>query len=205
MATKKKAASAASSAKGGSKQDSEATRQALEEAYNKLIGGFSGALEAFNRGELAEAKAAQWVGMVDPEATSYAYEVPGEEELGAGLAVSGFAAYIASGFTIPKCEESMREYARITIGGPDIDGLRQAVARQRGEAQREITGTVTLAGGGAAAGVRVHAETTDGTYLSRGITDAAGTYAVHVPDGMAVHLTAWRLIQHLSLCLFLWF
>jgi tetratricopeptide (TPR) repeat protein len=56
MATKKKAASAASSAKGGSKQDSEATRQALEEAYNKLIGGFSGALEAFNRGELAEAK-----------------------------------------------------------------------------------------------------------------------------------------------------
>jgi tetratricopeptide (TPR) repeat protein len=72
MATKKKAASAAKSDKDGSKpveRQSEATRQALEEAYNKLIGGFAGALEAFNRGELAEAKAGfeEVIGSADDE------------------------------------------------------------------------------------------------------------------------------------------
>jgi hypothetical protein len=91
-------------------------------------------------------------------------------------------------------ESGKREHLmRLHVGGSGIDGLLQAIARTKGEPTRTITGTVQNADG-PAAGVRVHAETTDAVpvYLTRSTSDADGTYSVSVPDGQEVQLRAYR-------------
>ena len=60
MATKKKAPAAAGSKKKATKKaaaDAPPALTAQHEAYEKLVGQFSAAIEAFNKGEFAEAKA----------------------------------------------------------------------------------------------------------------------------------------------------
>jgi tetratricopeptide (TPR) repeat protein len=61
MATKKKAVAAAASKKKGTDKadrETEATRERLEAAFKKLIESFTTALDAFNKGEFAEARTA---------------------------------------------------------------------------------------------------------------------------------------------------
>jgi hypothetical protein len=132
-----------------------------------------------------------YAAFVDDEATSWAYSVPGQE-LGAGISASGFVSKFTDGYTIARCAETTVTHARLTIGGPGLDGLLQAVARADGATLRAISGTVTDGAGEPAAGVSVHATREDGGYLTRARTDAAGAYTVHVPAGAAVQLTAFR-------------
>jgi hypothetical protein len=133
---------------------------------------------------------APYVALVDDRATSWAY-LPGEGALGSSIAASGFVGAFSDGFTLPACTASDRLHAQIVIGGPGLDGIVAAVARTRGEAQRELTGVVTR-DGVAQAGVRVHAQGRGGSYLTRATTDRAGAYALHVPADASVALTAFR-------------
>jgi hypothetical protein len=116
--------------------------------------------------------------------------------LGEGIGASGFLAKFTDGLTIAPCGETRHLHARLTIGGPGLDGLQQAMARAASTTLREITGTVLDATGQPAAGVRVHAERADAAagagYLTRATSDASGHYALHVPADAAVRLTAYR-------------
>lgn len=132
-----------------------------------------------------------YLAFIDDDATSYAYART-DSELRAAVAASGFISNFAGSFTIEPCARTTRHHARLTIGGPGLDGLRQAVARSQGETLRALTGTVTNADATPAEGVRVHVEATDGSYLTRARTDATGAYAVHVPGGQDVRVTAYR-------------
>ena len=139
----------------------------------------------------AEGTRLPYLGFIDQNGASYAYEYP-TDELAPGVYQSGFASVFAGLFTIDPCAETTHHHARITIGGTGLDGLVQAVARTKGNTLRAITGTVRDANGTAQAGVRVHAETLDDKYLTRAMTDDSGNYTLHVPDATAVKLTAYR-------------
>jgi hypothetical protein len=138
-----------------------------------------------------ESGAVPWLGAIDDLGASFAYQVPGVS-LGEGIAESGFLAKFTDGFTIAACGETRHLHARLTIGGPGLDGLQQAMAREASTPMREITGTVLDSAGQPAAGVRVHAERATSGYLTRATTDASGHYALHVPADAAVRLTAYR-------------
>jgi hypothetical protein len=131
-----------------------------------------------------------YIALIDDRATSWAY-LPGEGMLATPLVISGFVGMFADGFTMPACTPSDRLHAKIVIGGPGLDGIVAAVARTTGEPQREITGVVAQSGA-AQAGVRVHALDDGGNYLTRATTDATGAFALHVPAGAGVALTAFR-------------
>ena len=135
---------------------------------------------------------APYLALVDDDATSWGY-LPGDGKLGSALAVSGFLGAFTPGFTIGACTTTDRLHAQLVIGGPGLDGIVGAVARTRGETQREITGTITR-GGVAAAGVRVHAIDTTAmdAYLTRTTTDASGHYTLHVPMDASVRIDAYR-------------
>jgi hypothetical protein len=136
--------------------------------------------------------AAPYLALVDDDATSWGY-IPGDGPMGSALAVSGFLGAFTPGFTIGKCTTTDRLHAQLVIGGPGLDGIVGAVARTRGETQREITGTVTR-GSVPAPGVRVHAieTTTMDAYLTRATTDATGAFTLHVPAGANVRLDAFK-------------
>ncbi len=132
-----------------------------------------------------------WVGFVDDENTSWAYESPNDNLL-LFIELSGVLAMREQAFNVEPCSEFSRETGVIHVGGPGVDGLREAIARNKGEASTAITGTVREADGSPAAGVRVHA--TEGTsYLTRSaVTGADGAYTLHVPAAAGVELTAFR-------------
>ncbi len=132
-----------------------------------------------------------FLAFVDDDAASYSYERL-DGTIDPGVSASGFTGKFGGGFTIEPCAETRRHYARIAIGGPGLDGLLQTRARIDGETQHEIAGTVTDSQGNPAAGVRVHATSADLGYLTRVTTDETGAYALHVPDGEDVELTAFR-------------
>jgi len=138
-----------------------------------------------------EGETLDYIGFIDTDGASYAYSRL-DEPLRAGVSESGFTSNFAGSFTIAACGETRRHHARITIGGPGLDGLVQAVARTGGESLREITGTVRDATGAPAAGVRIHAETDGGDYLTRALSGEDGSYSLHVPSTADVRLTAYR-------------
>ena len=131
------------------------------------------------------------LGFIDEAGPSYTYSRPGDI-LENGIAVSGFAANLGAGFPIAECGETVRHHARLTIGGPGVDGMVQTLSAIDETELREITGTVTTATGAAAAGIRVHATLADGTYLTRATTDATGAYRLHVPAASAPLLTTFH-------------
>lgn len=136
---------------------------------------------------------APYVALVDEGATSWAY-IPGDgQPLGSSISASGFVGAFGDGFEIPACEPVERLHATLVIGGPGVDGVQAAVERLRGNAQREITGTVTRPGG-TVAGIGVHAiDTASDAYLTRATTDEAGNFTLHVPASASVRLDAVRV------------
>lgn len=138
-----------------------------------------------------ESKTIPYLAFVDDDATGWAFFDP-DETLGSGVSASGFTSNFTDGYEIAACGETTRAFARLVIGGPGLDGLRAAVSRTVGETDRTITGVVRDANGAPAAGVRVHAETDTGDYVTRATSAADGTYTLRVPEGQAVELTAFR-------------
>jgi hypothetical protein len=133
---------------------------------------------------------APYLALVDDLATSWAY-IPSEGSFQSTLSVSGFLGAFATGFEMPACGTMDRVHAQIVIGGPGLDGIVAAVGRVRGTPERTITGTVTKAGAPVA---YAHVHALEGTrYLTRATTDAAGAFTLHVPEGAAVTLEAFRI------------
>lgn len=109
-----------------------------------------------------------------------------------GLEQSGFALFWGGGFIAEPCGVTTSDRVRITAGGPDLDGLRQAVLRDRGEpAWRAITGTLVDAGGAPVAGATIHELDVAGNYLSRARTNADGEFTIHAPN-LEVQLVAHK-------------
>jgi|GEM_PF-447434 len=143
-----------------------------------------------------------YMAYADDDAASYAIEDAG------GPMNSVFAPVVGFGFTDPEISgvmplttsdiefaaDTRRHLMRVHVGGPGIDGLLQAIARTKNEPQRTITGVVRNADGTVAGGVRVHAETNEGTpsYLTRVTSGADGAYTLNVPSGQEVRLRAYR-------------
>ncbi len=146
------------------------------------------------RGFDEELTGAPYVAFIDDAATSWAY-VPGDgKPFGSTISVSGFVGTFSDGFDMPACGTLERLHAQLVIGGPGLDGVEAAVARLRGDTQREITGTVTRENGGPIAGIHVHAiDASTDDYLTRATTDAAGNFTLHVPEGADVRLDAVRV------------
>ena len=144
-----------------------------------------------------------YMAFVDDDAISYAIEdVSGPMESALKLAASfGITDPEVSGF-LPlsriqpiEFEPGKREHLmQIHVGFPGVDGLLQAIARNKGESTRTITGTVRHADDTPAEGIRVHARTTgpDPVYLTRSTSDADGSYSVSAPAGQEVQLVAYR-------------
>jgi hypothetical protein len=103
--------------------------------------------------------------------------------------VQGFQLFVSSGASIAGCEKKTFDYVEIVGGGPNIDGLLQAKRRAFGEPEgRELRGVVKEENGTVLSGAWVHAQSSDGKYLTRVMSGANGAFVMHVPAG-AVTLT----------------
>ena len=129
-----------------------------------------------------------WVGF-DGGAWGFAYRVPAGEKMQFGLEQSGFELYWGSGFVADACAVTTKDRFEIVAGGPDYDGLREALRRTAGEpAWRTIKGTLKDGFGAAVADAWVHGLDGDGVYLTRARTDAAGAFALHAPPGQPIKI-----------------
>ncbi len=136
---------------------------------------------------------ADWLGFADDRFTSFIYEI--DRPLGAVINESGFLGRLdLHGKTIPSCATTSILHARITIGGPGLDGALVARAAGRGVTLRTISGVAREPDGTPAQGVRVHALSSTGDWLTRSsFTGADGAFTVHVPTGVGVRLDPYRL------------
>ncbi|MRG94030.1 CehA/McbA family metallohydrolase [Polyangium spumosum] len=118
----------------------------------------------------------------------FAFRFP-DNDLAYGLTVSGFSLFYGPGFVAEACSAKTADRMDIIAGGPDYDGLREAVRRATGEAPwREVTGKVEDAQGNGVPGAWLHAVSAEGAYLSRTRTGSDGSFVVHVPPGAPVTL-----------------
>ncbi|MCA9578107.1 MAG: carboxypeptidase regulatory-like domain-containing protein, partial [Myxococcales bacterium] len=129
---------------------------------------------------------------IDPDATSYALSFPGTT-ITSLLEISGVNVLAGADLTLPAQTNTRIHMARVHVGGPGLDELREAYARSEGLTTRAITGRVLEADGSPAEGARVHAIDAAGeAYITRASTDATGAYTLHVPSDAAVQLHAYR-------------
>jgi hypothetical protein len=124
---------------------------------------------------------AAWVGF-DGGPWSFAWrQLNGPLEY--GIAQSGFVLFLGPGFVADGCAVTEIDRVEIVAGGPQYDGLREAVRRVSGESPwRAVTGTVRDAKGAAVGGAWVHAIGGDESYLSRTQAAADGSFSIHLPD-----------------------
>lgn len=135
-----------------------------------------------------------WSGFADERHTSFIYEPLHAPDFAGIIAESGFNGRLADRRIIPACATTTFQHARITLGGPGADGALAARAAERGEAQRTISGVVHDPDGAPAEGVRVHALSSTGDWLTRSnITGSDGAYLLHVPADAAVTLEPVRI------------
>jgi hypothetical protein len=72
--------------------------------------------------DLSDARATEFAAFVDDSGASYTYEIP-SGQLEIGISASGFTANFGPGFVLESCQETSRVHARITVGGPGLDGV----------------------------------------------------------------------------------
>ncbi len=114
---------------------------------------------------------------------NFAFRMPGEK-FTYGLSVSGFSLFYGPGFLAPACSQTLMDRAEIVAGGPDYDGLMEAMRRVAKETPyREVKGKVTSSTGESVADAWVHVVDAKGEYQTRTRTGADGAFTVHVrPD-----------------------
>ena len=128
-----------------------------------------------------------WVGY-DGGPWSFAWRSPrGPIEF--GLTQSGFGLFYGPGFAADACSVATIEQAEIIAGGPDYDGLREAIRRVDGEAPwRPVSGALEDASGAPVEGAWIHALDAAGRYVGRARTGADGAFVIHAPPGDDVTL-----------------
>jgi hypothetical protein len=132
-----------------------------------------------------------WVGFVN-SGFGFAWRAV-EGDVEHALDESGFALFGGPGFAADACAITASDRAQIIGGGPEYDGLREAVRRVEGETPwRPITGVVRDAFEQPIAGAYVHELGADDEYLSRTITGADGTFTIHAPAASDVLLVAQK-------------
>lgn len=123
-----------------------------------------------------------WVAYVNDE-FGFGYR-PLTGKLKSDLEIQGFQLFVASGASINPCEKKTFDYVEIFAGGPGVDGFLEVKRRALGEpAARELRGTLTEQGGGPLSGAWVHAQSSEGKYLTRVRTGGDGKFVMHVPSG----------------------
>jgi len=127
-------------------------------------------------------KTTPWVGF-DSGPFNFAWRSP-EADLEFGIEQSGFSLFWGPGYAADACSQILLDRVEIIAGGPDYDGLREAIRRVDGEpAWRALSGKVTDGNGAPVAEAWLHLVAEDGSYLSRARTAKDGTYAIHAPPG----------------------
>lgn len=133
---------------------------------------------------------ASWAGFVSRGETSFAWRVPGAN-LKFGVNISGFQWSSGPDVDSQSCTVQTFPFADVIVGGPDLDGLREAVRRVDAlPAWRAVGGAVKDGFGAPLPGAIVTAQAMDGTLLTQVQTDAQGAYALHAPPE-DVMLSAW--------------
>lgn len=142
----------------------------------------------------ASTQGTPWTGFADERHTSFLYEpLDGGPFIGI-ISASGFNGRLAARRIIPACATTTFQHARITIAGPGADGVIAARAAEQGDSLRAISGIVRDPDGTPAEGVRVHALSTTGDWLTRSnLTGSDGSYLLHVPATADVQLDPVRL------------
>ncbi|MBK8412583.1 MAG: CehA/McbA family metallohydrolase [Sandaracinaceae bacterium] len=123
-----------------------------------------------------------FLGFVDDQGTSYAWESPAGP-IDTLLSVSNLQFYRAPGYELPACAVHSEVIARVHVGERGWDGLRESMARTSGETLRAVTVSVRSASDAPLEGARVHVSNDADEYVTRGITDASGNTVVHLPAG----------------------
>ncbi len=137
------------------------------------------------------AKNTPWVGF-DSGPLNFAWRSV-DAELEFGVEQAGFALFWGPGYAAAECSQILLDRAEIIVGGPDYDGLREAIREVDGEAAwRAITGTLTDDAGAVVADAWVHLVDAKGAYLSRTRTAADGRYTVHAPPGAVTRVIAQK-------------
>jgi hypothetical protein len=132
-----------------------------------------------------------WVGW-ENDGTSFAWRIPGAP-IEYNLNVSGFQFFTGPLVDIPRCQLTDVPFAEVIVGGPGLDGLREAVRRvDKAPAWRALSGTVKSALGTPLAGALVSAIAADGKLVTRGKSGAAGKFVVHVPNEVVSLLATVR-------------
>jgi hypothetical protein len=135
------------------------------------------------------AASAAWAGFVT-DRWSFAFRSP-VSPLGSGITESGFLMFAGPGYEVEACSMLTSHRIEIIAGGPQYDGLREAIRRVDGDPPwRTITGTVKDAAGIPIAGAWVHELDEDDLYLSRTRTGDDGSYTIHAPPDAPVTLVA---------------
>ena len=133
-----------------------------------------------------------WVGF-DGGPWSFAYRTRGNPLL-FGAEQSGFELFWGQGLVAGACARTTVDRVEIIAGGPEYDGLREAVRRTSGEAPwRAVTGTLVDAKGQPVAGAWVHGLDDKGQYLTRTRTDDKGSFTVHAPPAGPISLVPQKL------------
>jgi hypothetical protein len=121
-----------------------------------------------------------WVGF-DSGESSFAWRTPGRK-LAFALEISGFLYYTGDGFPVDVGETKFVDYVEVIPGGPGMDGVAEAVRRADGDtSHRAVSGKLVDAKGAPVAGAYVHELSPEGAYLSRVVTDDAGSFTIHAP------------------------
>ncbi len=103
-----------------------------------------------------------------------------------GVEISGFQLANGPGFSIAKGETKVLDHAEVIVGGPQLDDLLQAIARTDGDtSRRAVSGKLTDASGAPVAGAFVHGVDGSGLELTRTVTQADGSFTVHLPSAGA--------------------
>lgn len=142
-------------------------------------------------GKPTEASSA-WVGF-DGGPSGFAFRTRGAPLL-FGTEQSGFDLFWGQGFVVDACARTTKDRVEIIVGGPEYDGLREAIRRTSGEpAWRAVTGTLVDGKGLAVADAWVHGLDDKGLYLTRTRTDEKGAFVVHAPPGAPISLIPQKL------------
>ncbi|MBK8173520.1 MAG: carboxypeptidase regulatory-like domain-containing protein [Sandaracinaceae bacterium] len=133
-----------------------------------------------------------YIGFTNENGSGYAWSIP-DAPIVPFFTESGFSGYTAPPLTLAACAQTDVHMVHVVVGGPGVDGLRQAVARDSNETLQTVSGVVRDANGAPAAGVHVHALVDENHYIGRVTSDADGAFSLHLPSELsAVKLLAFR-------------
>ena len=125
------------------------------------------------------------IAFVNDSGAGYAWW-SGDGDLTALFSDTGFSGLTSPEIRFDPCATTTHLMASIVVGATGLDGLLEAVARDRGTSMRAIAGSVLRADGTAAAGARVHATAAaGGAHLTRVTVASDGSYVLHVPGDVA--------------------